>query len=317
MLENHPIVRARAAARSHVRGMGKYTGKVAIITGGSTGIGFGTAQALVAEGAEVLITGRNEASLEAAQRELGPRAHGLRSDSASLSDIDALGAHVERTFGGARGGAPAPRQTERVGAPAPRQTERGGAPAPRQTERVGAPAPNGSVDLVFLNAGYCKIEPAAEVSAEEYDKTFAINTRGVFFAVQRLAPLVRDGGAFVFTTSIADAVGYPGMSVYSGTKAAILAFARVFAAELLPRRIRVNCVSPGFVKTPTMGIYGVGADQVAAFAREGDELTPMKRIATTEEIARTVLYLAFEATFTTGTELVVDGGLTELVAPAH
>lgn len=295
MLENHPIVRARAAAWSHVRGMGKYTGKVAVITGGSTGIGFGTAQALIAEGAEVLITGRNEASLEAARRELGPRAHALRSDSASLSDIDALGAHVERTFGAARVGAP----------------------APRQAERVGAPAPNGAVDLVFLNAGYCKIEPAAAVSAEEYDKTFAINTRGVFFALQRLAPLVRDGGAFVFTTSIADAVGYPGMSVYSGTKAAILAFARVFAAELLPRRIRVNCVSPGFVKTPTMGIYGVGADQVAAFAREGDELTPMKRIATTDEIARTVLYLAFEATFTTGTELVVDGGLTELVAPAH
>jgi NAD(P)-dependent dehydrogenase (short-subunit alcohol dehydrogenase family) len=253
--------------------MGRYTGKVAVITGGSTGIGFGTAQALVAEGAQVLITGRTERSLEAAQAELGPGAHWLRSDSASLGDIAALGAHVERSFG--------------------------------------------AVDLVFINAGYCKMEPAAEVSPEEYDKTFAINTRGVFFAVQRLAPLVREGGSFVFTTSIADAVGYPGMSVYSGTKAAILAFARVLAAELLPRRVRVNCVSPGFVKTPTMGIYGVDADQVAAFAREGDELTPMKRIATTDEIARTVLYLAFEATFTTGTEIVVDGGITSLVAPTQ
>lgn len=252
-----------------MEGMGKYTGKTAVITGGSTGIGFGTAQALVSEGAEVLITGRSEPSLEAARRELGPRAHVLRSDSASLSDIAALGAHVERTFG--------------------------------------------ALDLVFMNAGYCKIEPLSEVSAEEYDKTFAINTRGVFFGVQRLAPLVREGGALVFTTSIADAVGYPGMSVYSGTKAAIHAFARVFAAELLPRRIRVNSVSPGFVNTPTMGIYGAGPEQVAAFIREGDQLTPMKRIATTEEIARTVLYLAFDATFTTGTEIVVDGGMTALV----
>jgi NAD(P)-dependent dehydrogenase (short-subunit alcohol dehydrogenase family) len=91
----------------------------------------------------------------------------------------------------------------------------------------------------------------------------------------------------------------------------------VFAAELLPRRIRVNSVSPGFVKTPTMGIYGATPEQVAAFAAEGDALTPMKRIATTEEIARTVLYLAFEATFTTGMELVVDGGMTSLVAPPH
>jgi NAD(P)-dependent dehydrogenase (short-subunit alcohol dehydrogenase family) len=251
--------------------MGKYTGKTAVITGGTTGIGFGAAKALVAEGAEVLVTGRTPDTLEAARRELGPRAHAVRSDGASLADIEALGEHVARLLGG--------------------------------------------IDLGFINAGYCKIEPFSAVSLEEYDRTFALNTRGVFFTVKRLAPLVRDGGAFVFTTSVADAVGYPGMSVYSGTKAAIHAFARVFAAELLPRRIRVNSVSPGFVRTPTMGIYGAGAKEVAAFEKEGDLLTPMKRIATTDEIARTVLYLAFEATFTTGMELVVDGGLTSLVAP--
>ena len=116
---------------------------------------------------------------------------------------------------------------------------------------------------------------------------------------------------------IADAVGHPAMSVCSGTKAAILAFARVFAAELLPRNIRVNAVSPGFVKTPTMGIYGASPEEVAAFQREGDALTPMKRIATVDEVARAVLFLGFEATFTTGTELVLDGGLTTLVAPTH
>src|SRR5690606_25875380 len=144
-----------------------------------------------------------------------------------------------------------------------------------------------------------------------------VNTRGLFFAVQRLAPLVREGGAFVFTTSVADAVGSPGMSVYSGAKAAVLAFARAFAAELLPRRIRVNCVSPGFVKTPTMGVYGAKPEEIEAFAREGDAVTPMKRIASVEEIARAVLFLGFEATFTTGAELVVDGGLTTVVAPPH
>lgn len=266
-------MRAPGPPQPHLQGMGRYTDKTAVITGGSTGIGLGTAQALVAEGAQVLITGRTEASLEAARTELGPRAHALRSDSASLSDIATLGAHVERSFG--------------------------------------------AIDLLYINAGYCKIEPAAAVSPEEYDRTFAINTRGPFFAVQRLAPLVREGGAIVFTTSIADAIGTPGMSVYSGTKAAVLAFARVFAAELLARRVRVNCVSPGFVKTPTMGVYGVGPDEVAAFAREGDELTPMKRIATPDEVARAVLYLAFEATFTTGTEIVVDGGMTTVVAPVH
>jgi NAD(P)-dependent dehydrogenase (short-subunit alcohol dehydrogenase family) len=251
--------------------MGKYSSKKALVTGGTTGIGFGTARALIAEGAEVLLTGRKPETLEAVRRELGPRAHVLRSDSSSLSDIDSLGAHVERTLG--------------------------------------------ALDLVLINAGYCKIEPFSEVTEVVYDQTFALNTKGVFFTVKRLAPLVRDGGAFVFTTSVADAVGYPGMSVYSGTKAAILAFARVFAAELMPRQIRVNAISPGFVKTPTMGIEGASPAELAAFEREGDLLTPMKRIGTTEEVARAVMFLGFEATFTTGTELVLDGGLTTLVAP--
>ena len=273
VLDNQPNVRARHVARTHTGHMGKYSDKKAVVTGGSTGIGFGVAKALIAEGAEVLITGRDPESLERARRELGERAQALRSDTALLRDIDELGSHVERTVG--------------------------------------------SLDLVFLNAGYCKLEPFSLVSEATYDHTFAVNTKGVFFSVQRLAPLVRDGGAFVFTTSIADAVGYPAMSVYSGTKAAILAFGRVFAAELLPRNIRVNAVSPGFVKTPTMGIYGASPQDVAAFQREGDALTPMKRIATVDEVARAVLFLGFEATFTTGTELVLDGGITTLVPPTH
>lgn len=249
----------------------KYANKSAVISGGSTGIGFGVAKALVGHGARVLITGRDERALEAARRELGERAQARRSDAGRLGDIEALALEVERSFG--------------------------------------------MVDLVLLNAGYCKVEPFSEVSEATYDQTFAVNTKGVFFAAQRLAPLVADGGAFVFTTSVADAVGYPGMSVYSGSKAAILAFARVLAAELLPRNIRVNALSPGFVDTPTMGLYGASPEERAAFRREGDALTPMKRMATLEEAARAALFLAFEATFTTGSELLIDGGLTTLVAP--
>lgn len=251
--------------------MSKYSNRRAVVTGGTSGIGLGTVKALLAEGAEVLLTGRSEQTNKAVGRELGSRAHVVRSDSASMADIDALGGAVERTLG--------------------------------------------TVDLVFLNAGYCKIEPFAEVDEAVYDHTFAVNTKAIYFTVKRLAPLVRDGGAFVFTTSVADTVGAPGMSVYSGTKAAIVGFARVFAAELLPRRIRVNAVSPGFIKTPTMGIHGATPEEVAAFEREGDIETPMKRIGTPDEVARAVLFLGFEATFTTGAELVLDGGLTALSLP--
>jgi NAD(P)-dependent dehydrogenase (short-subunit alcohol dehydrogenase family) len=170
----------------------------------------------------------------------------------------------------------------------------------------------GLVDFVFLNAGHTKLERHEQVTEAEYDKTFAINTRGVFFAVQRLAPLVRDGGSFLFMTSVADELGYPTLSVFSGSRAAVRSFARVFAAELMPRGIRVNAISPGFVRTPTMGVAGVTEAQLAAFIREGEEITPMKRIGTLDEVTRAALFLAFDATFTTGAELPVDGGLTQL-----
>ncbi|WP_437693667.1 SDR family oxidoreductase [Sorangium sp. So ce176] len=98
---------------------------------------------------------------------------------------------------------------------------------------------------------------------------------------------------------------------------ALRAFAQGFAAELLPRRIRVNAVSPGFIKTPTMGVAGASADVLAAFEQEGREVTPMKRIGTPEEVARAALFLAFDATFTTGVELPVDGGLGQGITVPH
>ncbi len=175
----------------------------------------------------------------------------------------------------------------------------------------------GGVDLLFINAGIADLEAVERVSEAAYDRVFAVNTRGAFFTAQRLAPLVRAGGAIVFTTSIADASGTPGMAVYSASKAAVLAFARVLAAELLGREIRVNAVSPGYIDTPTMGAADIGAAERAAFAAEGRVVTPMGRIGTAEEVARAVLFLGFEATFTTGVELAVDGGLGQRIHRAH
>ncbi|RKH67591.1 SDR family oxidoreductase [Corallococcus llansteffanensis] len=251
--------------------MGRYAGKKAVVTGGTQGMGLATVKALLDGGAEVLFTGRNEKTLEVARRELGPRAHAVRSDTASLTDIDALARAVEEQLG--------------------------------------------RVDLVFINAGFARLGMFEHVDEQVYDQTFDINTKGAYFTAQRLAPLVNEGGSFVFTTSVANVTGIPGMSVYSGSKAALRSFAQGLAAELLPRRIRVNAVSPGFIKTPTMGVDGASPEELAAFEKEGNDTTPMGRIGSPEEVARAVLFLAFDATFTTGAELPVDGGLTQVATP--
>ncbi|WP_306371362.1 SDR family oxidoreductase [Nocardiopsis sp. CC223A] len=167
----------------------------------------------------------------------------------------------------------------------------------------------GGIDLLHVNAGVSGLSPVAETTEEAYDRMFSINAKGPFFTVQRLLPLLADGGSIVFTTSVTNLTGSSGMGAYSGTKAALRAFARVLAAELLPRGIRVNTVAPGFIHTPSGGFTDATEAERAEMGRMGDEITPMKRHGTIAEVARAVLFLGFEATFTTGVELAVDGGL--------
>ncbi|GAA1695525.1 SDR family NAD(P)-dependent oxidoreductase [Fodinicola feengrottensis] len=170
----------------------------------------------------------------------------------------------------------------------------------------------GGVDALFVNHGYARLAPYEQVTEEMYDRHFNVNAKGAFFAVQRLAPAVRSGGSIVFTSSIADAGGSPGMMAYAGSKAALWSFAQGFASELLPQGVRVNAVSPGFVDTPTMGVDA--SDQLRAeFSVIGDQVTPMKRHGRPDEVAAAALFLAFDATFTTGAKLPVDGGLGQRV----
>lgn len=166
----------------------------------------------------------------------------------------------------------------------------------------------GTIDLLFVNVGFSTLTPFAQATEADYDRTFDVNTKGAFFTAQHLAPLVNEGGSIVFTTSVATVLGSPGLSVYAGAKAAVRAFARGLAAELAPE-IRVNVVSPGFIDTPSMGVTGVPDAVLHQFKQTGDEITPLKRHGTSDEVANAVLFLAFEATFTAGAELVVDGGL--------
>lgn len=144
-----------------------------------------------------------------------------------------------------------------------------------------------------------------------YDELFAINVKGAFFTVQKLAPLLSTGAGVVLTTSAANAIGMLDTSVYAAGKAALRSMARSFSRELLPRGIRVNAVSPGPIDT---GILEKTMTEEAAeqFKAQVVADNPMQRFGTLDEFARAATFLAFEATYTTGAEFTVDGGRTQL-----
>ena len=167
-------------------------------------------------------------------------------------------------------------------------------------------------DLLFVNAGFSTKAPVESITEAAYDEMFNLNAKGPFFAVQKLAPLINRGGAVVLTTSVANVKGMPGLAAYGAAKAALRSLARVLAAELLPQGIRVNAVTPGPIDTPIIGKAFPDKDVAAQVARQMSDANPMKRMGTSEEVAKAVLFLAFDATYTTGAELPVDGGWSQL-----
>jgi len=169
-----------------------------------------------------------------------------------------------------------------------------------------------TIDLLFVNAGFSIRAPLESLTEAIYDEMFNLNAKGPLFAVQKLAPLINRGGSVVFTTSIANAKGMPGNVTYGAAKAALRSFARTLATELIPREIRVNAVTPGPIDTPILGKMSLDKDAIAQLKEKMTPMVPMKRWGKPEEIAKAVLFLAFDATFTTGAELPVDGGWSQL-----
>ena len=248
--------------------MDRYGGKKAVIIGGTSGIGLATAKMLVDGGARVLVTGRSQAGLDSAQKELGKGGVVVSSDAGSLTDIDALASRVEAEFG--------------------------------------------AFDLLFVNAAFGLFAPIENTTEAMYDEVFNVNAKGPFFTVKKLAPLITRGGSVVLTTAISNVKGMPILAASGASKAALRSLARVFAAELLPREIRVNAVSPGPTDTPSWAKAFPDKDVAAQVTGQMREAIPMKRFGMPEEIAKAVLFLAFDATFTTGAELPVDGGWSQL-----
>jgi len=244
----------------------RFEGKVALVTGGNSGIGRAVAERLVGEGARVVVVGRNRETVDATAAALGAAAHGIVADTSKLADLDRVIA-ATREFGGGR------------------------------------------LDVVFANAGVATFGPLAAMTEEAWDGMFDVNVKGVYFTVQKAVPLMRAGGAIVLNASVAAGKGNPVGSIYGASKAAVRSFGRTIAAELVERGIRVNVVSPGPIETPIfdrmMTPEQVGELKVAWAARN-----PMKRFGTTDEVAAAVLFLASDdASYVTGVDLLVDGGV--------
>lgn len=247
--------------------MGKLEGKVAVVTGGNSGIGLATAKEFKREGARVVITGRDAHTLAEAAREIGGDVLALRSDASSLADTDELFAAVRERYG--------------------------------------------RVDVLFVNAGVGKFASVEETDEELFDQIMDINFKGAYFTVKKALPLLSDGASVVLNTSVVAHVGFPGASVYSASKAALLSLVRTLSADLVGRGIRVNAVSPGPVETPIFGKMGLTPEAKDETMNGFREQVPLKRFGRPEEIAKAVLFLASpDSSFLVGTEIVADGGVS-------
>ncbi|MBB4569314.1 glucose 1-dehydrogenase [Rhizobium leucaenae] len=171
----------------------------------------------------------------------------------------------------------------------------------------------GSLDILFANAGIALATPLATADEETYHRIMDANVKSVFFTVQAVLPLMRDGGSIVLNTSWLNQVGMPGRAILSASKAAVRSFARTMSAELIDRKIRVNAVSPGSIETPIHRGKNQSEEEFRAYADRVGAQVPIGRMGRPEEIACAVLFLASDASsYMLGTEIVVDGGRSEL-----
>ena len=248
--------------------------KVAVITGGNSGIGLATAKEFKSHGAKIVIFGRNRQTLDRAAALLGDDTFAVQGDVRKLADLDRLFDEAGRKFG--------------------------------------------KIDVLVANAGIAKFAPVECLSESLFDELCDIHFKGAFFTVQKALPWLRDGASVILVSaSDADKQGRVGTSIYTAAKSAVRSLARSFSVELLPRRIRVNVLSPGMTETPIItregGPPGVSPEEIAEIITQS---IPLRRRGTPEEMAKAMLFLASDdSSYCLGMELMPDGGMTQLVNP--
>ncbi|MBY0416212.1 MAG: SDR family oxidoreductase [Bdellovibrionales bacterium] len=245
--------------------MAKLTNKIALVTGGNSGIGLATAKLFKEEGAKVIITARSNETYEKAKLEYGSEFDVVQADVSKVEEIERLFDHVKAKYG--------------------------------------------KIDVLFANAGIAGFAPTLEVTPEYFDNQFNTNVKGLYFTVARAIPLLNKGSSVVLTASVVASKGFSGSSVYSATKAAVRNLARSWTAEFSVADIRFNVLSPGPIATPILDKIGLPAEGQNHLA----ESTPIKRLGTSEEMAKAALFLASDdSTYVVGAELMADGGFGQI-----
>jgi len=251
----------------------KLQGKVAVITGGNSGIGFGIAQEFQKEGAKGAIIGRNQATLDASVQQLGGDFIALKGDVTQLADLEQVFQTVTAKFG----------KLDVLVVNAGGAVEKGN----------------------FVSV--------ASATEEDFDQLIDLNLKSVFFTVQKALPYLNEGASIVLVASSSAHKAAPGLTIYAAAKAGVLSFARSFAQDLLERKIRVNALSPGTIDTPVYDKLGLPAEAVAQVKANMAEQTPLKRNGQPSEMGRAAVFLASDdSSFMLGAEVLADGGVINL-----
>jgi NAD(P)-dependent dehydrogenase (short-subunit alcohol dehydrogenase family) len=249
--------------------MSRLEHKVAVISGGSSGIGLAIAQRFVKEGAHVFIFGRRREALDNAVQFIGANVTAIQADASRLQDLD----RVADTVRGARG----------------------------------------KVDVVVSNAGVTEQVPLREITPDHYDRVFALNARAPLFLVQKMLPMMGSGGSIILVSSAMHTMGLANHSAYAATKAVVRSYSRTWAAEFKDSGIRANTLSPGVVDTPMLDDQAATPEQAVAIRKGYTAYTPMLRLGRPDELAAAALFLASdESSFMTGSDMVVDGGVSNV-----
>jgi len=244
--------------------------KVAIVTGASSGIGYATAKLFAREGAKVVVAARRQAEL-----------------GTLVEEITQAGGHAVALAGDVKDEAFAQALVEL------------------------AKARFGGLDVAFNNAGTIgEMEATPNVSLSGWEDTIRTNLTSAFLGAKYQLPAMLDrrGGSLIFTsTFVGYTVGFPGTAAYAASKAGLIGLTQTLASEFGAKGIRVNALLPGGTDTP-MGRIFANTPEALAFVQG---LHALKRMASTDEIAKSALYLASDASsFTTGTALLADGGVS-------
>jgi len=247
--------------------MNRLKNKVAVITGGNSGIGFATAKQFILEGATVIITGRNSTAIDQAVKELGKNAIGFVCDATKPGETSKLAETLKQQFG--------------------------------------------KVDILLVNAGVFFSEPVGQITTETYDKIMDVNFKGAIFTTEKIIPILAEGASVIHMSSVsAFAVG-AGTAIYAASKAALNAYSRTAAIELAGKRIRVNAIAPSMVETDLPVKAGFPNEAIQQMKEFMSAKIPFKRYAKPGEVARLAVFLASDdASFITGSEYTIDGGVT-------